>query len=124
MKLILLIFSFGFFSAFFAQEKVCSAIKTGTFYAKAKKKSTPILKIERTDSTQTETILATNEKTYYKINWLNECQFVLNPIQASTDTIRRTVVSILKVKKDFYKFKVTMLYQPVIYGKIYRKEEY
>jgi|GEM_PF-5924478 len=124
MKLVFLIFSLVLFSSLFAQENSCNTIKTGTFYAKAKKKSAPILKIERTDSTQTETFLATNEKVYYKIKWVNECQFSLIPIQAVSDTIRKTVVTILKVKRDYYKFKATMVLKPAIFGKIYRKEEY
>lgn len=111
--------SCGFFSTLFGQKPDCSAVKTGEFYVKDSKNAPTLIVINRTDASQTETIVKTNKVLNYTINWLKACQFVLQP--TDNDTTRRTVVTIQKVKKDYYEMKATMLLQPVVYGKIYRK---
>lgn len=121
MKVLLFILFFGFFLSSFGQEKNCFEVKKGTFFVKKNKNSAPIIIIKRSDSSQTETIVKTTNAIDYKLKWLNDCQFVMLPINLHNDAVQKTVVTIQKVRKYYYKIKATMLFQPVVYGKIYRK---
>jgi hypothetical protein len=123
MKIVWTFCLFLFIKPTWCQQEKCSSVKTGDFYALAKDKKTIVVEINRNDSIQTETIVNSNTSKKYHIIWESECQFILDPIQTPADTLRKTVVKILKVKNNFYKIEAKMLLQPLVYGKIYRKLE-
>jgi hypothetical protein len=118
-SLLLIITLFISLPSAYSQSKKCNAIRTGVFYTKPNpKKNQPLIKIERTEFSQFETV-GDGEPLQYAITWLDDCNYLL---ENTLDKEKiRIVVTVVKVKKKYYSYTATMMGKHIVSGKLYRK---
>jgi len=91
----------------------CNKVKNGTFYFYPVSSKREFI-IVRRNLVQEEINLKTNDTTFWKVNWENNCVFVLtfirktqpiSDIEKSFYNSHITVFKVLKVTEDYYAFK-------------------
>lgn len=119
MRFYLTLLMLMFVATLSAQSK-CDRVRVGTFYSKPnEKKNQPLIKIERSEFSQFETVGDTTP-VQYSLRWLDDCKFVLET--AVEEETVRIVVTITKAKKKFYTYSATRLGYPIVTGRLYRKQ--
>jgi hypothetical protein len=109
------------FSNFFWGQQACERLKNGIFEAKPKARSkTVFVRIVRNESKQLE-ILPDGDTLRYDLRWLSKCKYVLENNEGEEQI--RMVVTITKIRRNYYDYRTTMLGQPTVTGRMYRKNE-
>jgi hypothetical protein len=101
-------------------QKSCASVRTGVFQAKPNAKTNDVyVTVERTTSEQRE-ILPEGDTVHYSVRWLSDCKFVLE--NTESDERVRMVVTITKIRANYYEYTSTMLVHPLVTGRMYRKK--
>lgn len=88
----------------------CKSFKNGKFRVLDEKLNHESI-IDRNDSIQIEKNLTTGDVSEYIINWTSDCEYTLEIIKGSTETLKilndkLVFVTIISVETDGYKFQV------------------
>lgn len=101
-------------------QKSCECVRTGIFQAKPSAKSERVfVTVERTAAEQIE-VLPEGDTIRYSLRWLSDCKYVLETNEF--DERVRMVVTITKARSNYYDYTTTMLGQPAVTGRMYRKK--
>lgn len=101
------------FTVFAQSKENCKKIKTGTFYFYPAESKQQYM-IVRDRFLQKEINLKTNDTSFWKVNWQNDCTFSLKFIKITLPLSEfensffhshNTVIKILAIYQDFYVFK-------------------
>lgn len=96
--------------------KRCSDVKYGHFYFYGKSTGNSY-QIIREDSLQLEVNANTNDTSFWKINWIDECSYKLKYLHGGGSNFSQmkdflikhtTCIQIREVKPEFYVFKVSL----------------
>ena len=108
-RICLLLFSIGVsLTISYGQEIDCPSVKTGKFKLVDEELGFSYL-IERNDSIQIETKLDTEVKTYFKISWIDPCNYELKIVQGEAEIMeyyktRNLKVQITKITPQGYAY--------------------
>lgn len=121
MRFLFTLFFLLVFSNSFWGQRSCECLKNGVFDAKPKARSkTVFVRIVRNASEQLE-VFPDGDTLRYDLRWLSNCKYVLENNEGEEQI--RMVVTITKIRRNYYDYRTTMLGQPSVIGRMYRKNE-
>lgn len=107
-----------FLSSFSKFNSKCPTVKNGTFHFYPKTKQTHYI-IRRKDTLQTEIDLSAGDTTYWRINWIAECEFTCR-FMSSTKLLSKEELdfcnnstlkfTVSNVSKDYYTYDALFSY--------------